>query len=240
MLIAFIAGSIGGFLLAMPPGPIGVTAMRFGINNRVKQGTLFSAGSAFLDMFYCAIAVFTTSAFVDIFQGFTVENPLIFLIAQIAIIALIIVYGILHLKSKSSHTDQPQEVKKSRFRIFISSLSHKGPFLMGVALALTNIVNPAFMPALAYFSVFIHSFGLFENTIIANMLLAIGFGLGNFLWLYVIVRVLAHYKSKMPEKFLVRINQFAGFSLIGFGTILGYNVVKVTHWSEVLRLAFIF
>lgn len=240
MLIAFIAGSIGGFLLAMPPGPIGVTAMRFGINNRVKQGTLFSAGSAFLDMFYCAIAVFATSAVVDNLEGFTSENPLVFLIAQIIIITAVIIYGMLHLKSKSSLTEQPVETSKSKFRIFIDGLSHKGPFLLGIALALTNIANPAFMPALAYFSVFVHSFGWFENTILANALLAIGFGIGNFMWLYLIVRVLSHYKSRMPEKFLVRINQFAGVSLIGFGSVLGYRVVTMTHWSEVWRLAFIF
>ena len=78
------------------------------------------------------------------------------------------------------------------------------------------------------------------NSALNNFIFALAFGLGNFLWLYLISRILVHYQNKMSTQTLARIHQFAGITLIGFGTILGYRVITLTHWPEIIRFAFAF
>ena len=105
---------------------------------------------------------------------------------------------------------------------------------------MANMANPTFVPSLIAVATYMHELNLVEVTTANNFMLSLGFGIGNFLWLYVIMKVLNTYKDRMSEKTLARVHQFAGFSLIGVGTLLGYKVVWFTKWSEILRLAFAF
>ena len=73
-----------------------------------------------------------------------------------------------------------------------------------------------------------------------SLLLAIGFGIGNFLWLSAIVRAVTHYKNKFSTKFISVIYKFAGCTLLCFGTILGYRVVSITRWSEIFSFLLAF
>jgi hypothetical protein len=39
---------------------------------------------------------------------------------------------------------------------------------------------------------------------------------------------------------MARLYRFAGFTLIGFGTLMGYRILTITKWSEIIRLALAF
>ena len=238
MLISILSGLLLGFVLSIPPGPVGVAAMKIGLNRGKREGMLFSLGSGVMDFIYCTFAIFTTSAAVKMLGDFGQAHPTIIIIFQLLIVLLLILYGVFHLRKKSSgdiaSEDKP-EGKRNSFYRYVEQLSHKGPFLLGIAVALTNIANPAFLPFLTYVTMNVHGFGLFENLFSNNLLFAITFGLGNFLWLYSLIRLLIHYKSRMSARFITRINQFAGYSLIGVGTLLGYRVA-VAHWHEFTKL----
>ena len=84
------------------------------------------------------------------------------------------------------------------------------------------------------------AFGFVQHDIVSKFVFAIGFGIGNFIWLYILTRVISHYKSKMSNLTLARIHGVAGYTLIGFGTILGWRVVTFTKWGEIVRLVFAF
>ncbi len=239
MLIALLAGIIIGFILAIPPGPVAVTAMRMSLDKGIKHGILTALGTGFMDFVYCLIIIFATSAVLNLVNAFFDEHPLILLAFQLFVIAAIIIYGIVNIKLKNKIINEEKTRTKRKYG-FISRLSHKGPFLLGIAVAMANIANPTFLPALAYVTVNIQKFVLPENTALNNFIFAISFGLGNFLWLYLISKVLLHYQEKMSTQTLARIHQFAGITLIGFGTILGYRVITLTHWSEIIRFAFAF
>ncbi|MFP4369088.1 MAG: LysE family transporter [Candidatus Kapaibacterium sp.] len=241
MLIALLAGTLLGLVLAMPPGPVGVTAIKMGIYDGKKHGIKLALGTGLLDVVYCLIAIFATSAAVDTIESFASGYPIFMVIFQLTVIAAFVAIGILNLKkSKSSPKlliDEKGIVKGSKL---IERSKTKGPFLLGIAIALTNIANPTFMPSLAYVSLQVHQIHIFTNIAVNNALFSVGFGLGNFLWLYLLISIVAKYKAKMSSRMLLRVHQFTGFTFLGFGTLLGYRMLAFTKWPEVLRLAFAF
>jgi len=239
MIIAFVAGVLIGFILAIPPGPVAVTAMRLSMENGLKHGILASLGTGLMDFIYCLIVIFATSAILSLVNGFFDNYPIVLLGFQLFVITSIIIYGIINIKLKDKIANPKTKVKTERFKT-LERISRKGPFLLGIAVATTNVANPTFLPALAYVTVNVQKFVLPENTALLSIIFSFAFGLGNFLWLYLISKVLVYYKDRMSAKALARIHQFAGFTLIGFGTVLGYRVITLTHWSELIRIALAF
>ena len=239
MLVALLIGLLIGFLLAIPPGPVAVTAIHLGLDKGLKKGVLFSIGTGFIDLFYCATAIFATTAIVSLAGSFANDYPLLILIFQIIVITSIILFGLFNLKT-TKKIDLNKEVSIENEKSYLYKLSHKGPFFLGVAVALTNIANPTFMATLAYITVNIHKLVYFETNSLTNFIFSLGFGFGNFIWLYIVIRTLIHHRERMSQKAVSRIYQFAGYTLIGFGAMLGYRVLILTKWSEILRLAFAF
>ena len=239
MLIGLLAGFILGFVLAMPPGPIGVTSIKFGLSGDVKPGTQFAYGTALMDALYCVVLVFATSAVKGLFGGFADEHPYLLLLIQTIVVAGFVVIGIVNLRSKGNDYES-KFAEKRRTPGYFEKIMERGPFLFGVGLALTNVIHPTFLPTLAYVTLQVHALNIFEATALANLSFAAGFGLGNFLWLYILTRLVVHFRSRMSTLMITRIKQFAGFTFIGFGTYLGYRFFSVVHWSDFFRVVFAF
>ena len=236
MFIAFLAGIAIGFILAIPPGPVAVSSIKLGINQGLKPAVLLGLGNTVVDFFYCLITIFTTSAFVVLLRNISDKYPVFVLFFQIVVVVAIILYGFTHIRIKKS--EQIDESLPKRKSELYNKLTHRGPFLFGIAIALTNIANPVFLPSLASVTMSVHRFNIIDNTVVNNFIFSMGFGLGNFLWLYLLVRVLLQYKSKLSDLTLARIHQFAGFTFIGFGTLLGYRVFTLTKWPEIISFLF--
>ncbi len=240
MIFAILTGFVIGYIIAIPPGPVGVTAMKLSLNQGKKHGTLLAAGNGVLDFTYCLLAVIAASAIRNSLETFSSDHPVILLLIQFAIVAGIFLFGIINLKHKKNDLAEMEEVKTTRFSRFFQDLANKGPFLLGIAVALTNIPNPTFFPSIVAAAGFGLSTGFFEDTFINSIFFALGFGLGNFSWLYTLVNIIVKFKDRLSPETLARIHKFAGITLIGFSTILGYRVVSVTEWHTILRLLFAF
>jgi threonine/homoserine/homoserine lactone efflux protein len=239
MLIALFVGAMVGFILAIPPGPVAVTAMRLGLDKGVRHGVAGALGTGMMDIFYCLMAIFATSAVLKLIDGIVIHYPLLLLAFQILVIISVIVFGVIQFRIKHK-SSKPIEIDKNKKVHFLQTLSQRGPFLLGIAVALANVANPTFLPSLAYVTMNVHALGLIENTVESKIMFSIGFGCGNFMWLYLFIKILTHYREKMSPQFFERIHKFAGFTLIGFGTLLGLRVIAVTNWSQVLSFLFAF
>lgn len=237
MILSLLAGLIIGFVMAMPPGPVAITAIKLGIEKGERHGYQIGIGTGLVDFFYCLIAMFATSAALALLGDFTDRYPLLTLFIQLSVVAGMMIYGYITLKSKKNPLEEPVETEPKKMKFF-DRLAHRSSFFLGIAIALANIANPTFMPSLAYVSLNVQKLGLIELTNLGNLSYALGFGIGNFLWIYFLIRVLTHYRSKFSDKFIIIIKKFAGYTLIGFGSILGYRVLEITKWSEVLRFVF--
>ncbi len=239
MIVALLSGLIIGFVLAIAPGPVAVTAMRLSLDKGLKHGVLAAFGTATMDFIYSMVVIFATTAILSFVNHFFDDYPILLLAFQILVVVAVFIYGIVNIKLKDKIVNPEKRTKSKKFK-FIDNLSHKGPYLLGIAVAITNIANPTFLPALTYITVNVQKLIFTEITTLNNILFALGFGFGNFLWLYAVSKVLVHYKDKMSNNTLAKIHQYAGVTLIGFGTILGYRVIILTHWHEVFRLLFAF
>ncbi len=239
MLIALLSGLIIGFLLAIPPGPVAITTIRLSLEKGIKHSSRAALGVGLMDFVYCLAIIFATSAVLTLIHNFFGDYPLLFLGFQILVVIGLIVYGVMNIKLKDRIVN-PKENKEPKHFKYLEKISQRGPFLLGIAVANANIANPSFLGALAYVTINVQKFILPENSAFLNVIFAFTFGIGNFLWLYLISRILIHYKDRMSDITIARIHQFTGFTLIGFGTFLGYRVITLTHWQEIIRFAFAF
>lgn len=237
MIISLLFGTIIGIILALPPGPVGITAIKYGLFRGNRSGMELALGNAIMDFIYSLIMIFATTAASHAVSAFSSDYPYISTLIQILVVFVFFAVGIINLRNKYDSFDynNPDKAYNSRF---FSLIKQRGPILLGAAIALTNLANPTFVPTLAWISINVHTFGLFESTIINNFAYALGFGLGNFIWITLLVRLIVRYKHKLSENMLIRIRQFAGFTFLSFGTILGYRVLSITKWGELIRLLF--
>jgi threonine/homoserine/homoserine lactone efflux protein len=236
MIIALPLGIIIGIVLALAPGPVAIGAMKLSMSKGEKEGVLFSVGSGLMDFMFCSFSFFATSAIISALGNFSTKHPFIILNVQIVIVLCIILYGLYQFKTIKRMADKTS-VNNNKKNKLIESLKSRGPFFIGIAVALANVASPTFMPTLAGLTLWIQSKNIYTVSLLSNMLLSLGFGIGNFIWLYFIVRLITHYKNKFSENFIALLYKFAGYSLIGVGTILGYNVIRFTKWSEILSIA---
>lgn len=238
-MLSIIPGLIIGIILALPPGPAALTAIKLGLNNSSRHGFLAGLGIAIMDFIYCLIAIFATNFVLDWASSFASHHPFITLTIQMLIILGIIYLGILHFKS--ANNKQPSNIIEGQQpRFSFDKLSQKGPFFIGVGIAFMNIANPTFLPSLGYVALNVQKFGFIEVSTISHILFSLGFGLGNLIWLLFLVHMFVSLKDRMSEQFITQVHKFAGLTLIGFGTFLGYRVLEVVKWGDILRFVFAF
>lgn len=237
-MLSIIPGVIVGIILALPPGPAALTAIKLGLSNSSRHGFLSGLGTALMDFLYCLIAIFATNLIIESASNFAVHHPFITLSIQLFLIICIIYIGILHFKSASNI--QRNNLSEKSTRLSFEKFSEKGPFFIGIGIALTTIANPTFLPSLGYVAINIQKFGLIEINTISHIFFALGFGLGNLIWLVLLVHIFVSFKDKMSESFIAKVHKFAGLTLIGFGTFLGYRALEVVKWGEILRYIFAF
>ncbi|MBL0320778.1 MAG: hypothetical protein IPP80_00060 [Ignavibacteria bacterium] len=66
MIIALLVGALVGYVLAIPPGPIGMASVRTGLRDGWRQAIKLSVGAGLLDLIYCSLAMWASSWVVDL------------------------------------------------------------------------------------------------------------------------------------------------------------------------------
>jgi threonine/homoserine/homoserine lactone efflux protein len=237
LIIAALVGVIVGFVLAIPPGPIGMTTIKMSAYNDSKRNAyhLISATSL-MDLVYILLLFFMTSAIIEALKNFSSRFTLVSVILQITVVLVFIAFGIYNLIQKKEKT-KPEELATAKPKIsFLDKLSNRGPFFLGIALALSNLVNPSFLPSLGFVTIQIAAWNIFPLNITNKILFAVGFGVGNFMWLYLLSNIISSNKHRMSDNFLLRLRQLTGITFLSFGTYLGYQVVRFLPWREVLHV----
>jgi threonine/homoserine/homoserine lactone efflux protein len=239
MLMAIILGAVIGYVLAIPPGPIGMAAIRTGMRQGWSAAVKLSIGAGLFDILYCSVAMLATSAVVDLLNSLERSNPFVTVVIQIVVVAVMIVFGVMQMKERP--IPATDEVRPALIPTgWLDRVKSHGPFFVGVGFALANLANPTFFPSLAALSTFIQKSGWYLPSFANNLLFSVTFGIGQALWLMTLVRLLLMYKHRMTPKFIHRIQQFTGITLIGFGTAYGIRILTVTKWSELARLVLAF
>lgn len=241
MIISLLIGIAVGFVLAIPPGPVGVSVIRIALNNDNRSGILISIGASLMDFFYCLLAMLFTTAVFGSVQYFFDEYPFAMLLFQGCCVAAMLMFGLLQFRTPKFSSQTPEMANKatvSPLKRLMERSKNGGPFFLGIAIALANIANPTFLPSLAYTCMFVQHSNMIAVSPLDSVLYSIGFGIGNFAWMYILLRVLLHFKTRLSAEYTMRIQRFAGLTMIGVGTYLGYRVILFTKWPEILRFIF--
>lgn len=231
MDLSILFGFIVGIVLALPPGPVGVTAIEYGLTKERKSGFHLAIGNALMDFIYCLGVIFATSAVIEKLKEFSADFPYAYFIFQIGVIAALFAIGFLNLRAKQKRAGSEEGVTKG----FTEKLGTKGPLFLGIAIALTNLANPTFLPSLAAVTIWVHEIGMTTGSHLSNLLFAVGFGLGNLFWINFVASMTYKYKHKFSPNTVLRIKQAAGVTFIGFGTFLSFRLLLLAKWPDILR-----
>jgi threonine/homoserine/homoserine lactone efflux protein len=216
-----------------------MATIRIAIREGWISALKLAVGAGLFDVIYCALAMLATTAVVSLLTSLEATSPLAPIAIQFSIVVMMIVFGIMQMRErpvkKIEEDDDEVVVKRSGL---VEWVKGHGPFFVGVGFALANLANPTFVPALAAMTTFVQKLEWFQNDLANNLAFALGFGLGNFLWLLTLVRLVLAYRHKMTLTFILRIQQVSGATLIGFGAFYGIRIILLTKWSVLFRLVF--
>ncbi|MES2766759.1 MAG: LysE family transporter [Bacteroidota bacterium] len=233
MVAAFFIGIAIGFVLAMPPGPISIYSIKSGIERGLRNGLMVGLGASAMDVLYSFTAMMATSALVGNYNSFTEEYPVIDFTVRMAIIAFLIIYGIIQLRYSPARDEKQEKTvlkkEESALRFF---KKFQGPFFVGVAMALVNAVHPTFLPALAAQAVTVQHNGWVDPKKISEiMAFALGFGLGNMTWMYVLLKIVLRFRHHISTGFMENLRRFVAVVFIVFGLYLAFRVITITNWE---------
>lgn len=234
MLVALIFGCIVGYILAIPPGPIGMAALRTSMREGWRAAAKLAFGAGLLDVLYCAAAMLASAAITDLFTNGIGPNPLVGLLLQLLIVALMIGFGIAQLRRGPMSPDVPVKPGKATGTLMERLRTH-GPFFIGIGYALANLANPTFGPTLVAMATSIHNTNFFQEGTLNDLTFSLGFGVGNVLWLLTLVRLVMRYQHRMTPTFVLRIQQASGGMLILFGVAIGGRIAMSTSWLAIFR-----
>jgi threonine/homoserine/homoserine lactone efflux protein len=249
MIISLIAGILTGFIVSIPPlGPIAFALISKGFKNETKDGMAIAAGSAFMDMVYCLVALGGISLIISLLPE-SVEKFYFYNTYTIQIVLtyvgcfLVIIYGIRIMRSKTDYGEmksaQASKLDVSKKKITDFEEKHTlpikpsqsnlfGMFMMGVLLCLSSITLPASWIAVVSY---LKSYKLIESTFLAGLLFSVGAFAGTFLWFWTLLKLITGNKHRINVATVNKLNIIAGYILIGLGVFLFFKATQTLFFS---------
>jgi len=218
-MIALIAGIIAGFVLSIPPGPVAAFAIQSTLTGGKRNGLSIALGVAVVDMIFCLLVVFASTALLGQLESIVAEHPYISFGTKAIIVLGIIIYGILQFR-------KPELGADSHPRIHLEEKVHSSkPFIVGSATALSNAFNPTFLPSLtALISAITSQIPNSPNPLADKLFFVIGFGAGTYGWFHSLASFVHRHHAKISPQTMLLIRRIGALVLIGFAVYLGITI----------------
>ena len=233
MVLSLLIGLVVGFGMSIPPGPISVAVIKQGVQGDFHSGIRIGVGASLIDCLYALIAAFASSAIILEFKNFLAGHAWVELLFQIVCIAILILLGRKYFNATTEDLQQStdeEEARESRARKFGVSSA----FMVGILMAVMNLANPSFLPSLIFVAGFVQAKQWIIPGISGSLLYAVGFGLGVFIWFYVLLRLILRMRTRLPTTYFTYIFKFAGGAFYLFAAILAVRVFLATDWGGLI------
>lgn len=217
-MISLLAGIIAGFVLAIPPGPVATYTIHTTLTNGKRSGLGIGIGVALVDMFFCLLVLFASTALFGQVESLVQEHPYISFATKLLIIGAIIIYSLIQLRSSSLPSSSP--------RIHLEEKVHSSkPIIIGSATALSNAFNPTFLPSLmATISTVTAQLPVSASPLLDKVLFIFGFGAGTYGWLHGLVTIVARHHAKISAPTMLLIRRISAIVLLVFGLYLAWKM----------------
>jgi threonine/homoserine/homoserine lactone efflux protein len=216
-MIALVTGLVVGYVLAIPPGPIGLAAVRTGLRHGNSASRSLALGAGLFDLVYCFFAMTASVGIAHMLKLDSATNPVV-VYAAVAVAAAISVAGVYQFRNP---------VSLNVAQVGEGAARSSKPFFTGAAFALANLANPTFIPSLLVMSAFILATGMVDRSLADRTLFSIGFGIGNYLWLVTLVGIFLRYKHRVPEKAFSLVQRLMAAVVVLFGLVAGFRLVML-------------
>lgn len=229
-VFAFSIGTLVGFLLAIPPGPIGLASIRLGVKSGMRSVVQLALGAGLMDLLYCLFSMWASSGVLKVLLPSVAElsNPSISPALQLTVSAGMVTAGAVLYRTTSKPLRGSDESTVSNSASWLRKiiLAAVGmPFLLGVGFAITNLANPTFIPSLVVVTGLVQSMHLVTGVMSDIVGFSLGFGVGNALWLVTLGFVVTRYRHRMSDRVLDRIKSLMALFLVLAGV---YYAVSIT------------
>jgi len=200
-----IKGTVIGFSIAAPVGPIGILCIRRSLTKGHLSGFITGMGAASADVVYGVIAAFGLT----FISSFLVDQQL-----WLKIIGMIFLF---YLGIKT-FLEKPQEKNDGKTK-------SNGLFSDYLSTFFLTIINP--MTILAFAAVFA-GLGLGETSgnYISASILVLGVFIGSALWWIILSNGVGVFRKKIKSNILVWVNRISGSIIIGFALVIFASLIK--------------
>lgn len=229
MILTLLTGLVLGLLVAIPPGPVMVIIVRAALTQGKQYTLRIAYGIALLDVVYSFVFSLATGTIISTVDAVMLRFPHLLTIVQIIGIIGLIVYGAISLRSNLSKAadNLPQidtdTVPEQNFG-FMNRIALYGPFFIGVALSLTHLANPTFVPLMTTISYVASKYGFMHSGVITqHIAFALGYASGVLSWLVFLTTMTLRYRHIFSNTVMVKIHRVLGVTMIGIGTYWGYE-----------------
>jgi hypothetical protein len=206
-------------------------------------------GIAVLDVVYSFMFSLATGKITHAVSSFSTHHPSLVLAFQAVCILGLIVYGIVNLRinlkkqsniaeTTDSHGNTTSD-ETTALPAFMRTLAKHGPFFLGIALALTHLANPTFVPLMTSVSYAAGHYGfLQEGAMLQHVGFALGYASGVLAWLTVLVTIALRFRHVFSESIMLKVNRLLGMTMIGVGTYWGWHRFELIIWAlrDMLKL----
>lgn len=200
----FLKGSLIGFFIAMPVGPVGLLCIQHSLRRGLLAGMMAGMGAAFADAFYGGVAGFGVSLI-----SHTVTKYQIFF--QIVGTILLWYLGIKIFKSKPRKVEDGDQTF-SLSQIFFST------FLLTLTNPLTLFCFAAIYPSLGIIPI--------EHEKLSTVILTFGVFLGAAIWWMILTFGVNRIGKRYRLHSSPLLNRLSGGILAGCGCLTSFSVLK--------------
>ena len=232
MILTLLTGLTLGLLVAIPPGPVMVVIMRAALNQGKHHAMRIAYGIALLDVVYSFTFSLATGTIISFADGVMTRFPHLLTIVQAVAVVGLIVYGAISLRANLSKAanalpgadDSAITAPNETSSGFMGRIAVYGPFFIGVALSLTHLANPTFVPLMTTISYIAGKYGFMQSGILTqHITFSLGYAVGVLSWLTFLTQMTLRYRHIFSGAVMVKINRILGVTMIGFGTYWGYE-----------------
>lgn len=223
--MSLLAGIFIGFLLALPPGGVTLVGFNLSMTKGFRRAVPYAYGTMLADICYALLAVMAARAVADAYTMSMQDFPAVMIGMQAIMVAGLLGYGF-HLMIRRTPIVERESGGGFSVETRVTVRARRKPFLLGLALNFSNIFSPTFLAALAILASQAQALGVLDGDVLDNILYAVGFGLGNLIYMQLGMKLVEKYTERLQNRHVMRIQKIAGAAFAVIGGLLCFNVIR--------------